>query len=917
MDKSFFADLEEINSFLPRSDRAEIPKSTPSNDFEFLSSPSNVTLALQLLQAYAARLKDALTLYLPLPGAASAFHASNARIRLVSGSNQAGKCQSLTEPVLTPTGFRKMGDLKVGDQVIGGDGQPCNVTGVFPQGERDIFRLTFDDGASTRCSEDHLWRVALGDNRFGKNRRNEKWEVKTLRELRSFGGDNPEPLKRAAVENVVSRMNKQKLPIDPYVLGAILGDGHIGSKHTSFASIDDELLEVLRDRIPKVNDLRNYGRCSYTFTGGKKPGTLWRMLDDLGLTGKRAWEKSIPSVYLNNSVENRLALLRGLMDTDGGSGKKRKCANGDTFGGTIEYCTTSPQLAKDVEFLVRSLGGKCKTSWRVTHYTYKGERKAGRPSARMRIRIETFNPFLLKRKADLWVAPKSTANHRILHRIEPAGREECVCIAVDSPDHTYITNDFIVTHNTLAAEAEFARLCRGKDPYSKRATGNLKTLAVGKDLAHIGQVMWRKLHWTGAFEIIQDEETGLWRSVRPDPNNIQVVDPSDLRRKHLWMPAPPMIPMSDIANMAWESKGEGIPSVVYLKNGTEILFRTSNGKPPNGIQLDIIHFDEEITNQEWYPEMIPRLVRKGGIFYWSATPQAQTPQFYGLHRDFLNGDPDIAEFSLLIQDNPYFAPEDKESMRRRLLAYGEDEYAVRWLGKYAIQGRAVYPTYDSRVHGIDLNIVPDDWMLIVVVDPGSKCAAFLIMAVPPDASALYVVEEGEVHNQDAEAIATEIKKRLAGRVPEAYVFDKRAGIQHSVGRNDRVADHYAKAFKKVGVPEAVINPGFFVYGCDIPEAREMSVKNFLNAGKLKFRNERTAKLDLQIKNRYYDKTNGDRRESRTVHDLCDCMEYGAAFFDERGLYYSKPKPRTNTLSKYDQSVVDSLKAKKKKGWKLR
>jgi hypothetical protein len=914
-DNPFLVDLEEISSFLPRSDRVVIPKSAPTNDIEFLASPSTVTLALQLIQAYTARINDALNLYLPLPGAASAFHASNARIRLVSGSNQAGKAQGITEPVLTTNGFRKIGDLRIGDQVIGGDGRPCNVTGVFPQGELDIFRLTFDDGASARCSEDHLWRVALGCNRFGRNRRKEKWEVKTLKELRAFGGDSPVPLKRAAIETAVAHIDKQDVPLDPYVVGALLGDGSICHRQIRLSSADDELLELVRDRLPLGCDIKFSSKYDYYIThSGDNP--VRRVLDALGLTGKRAWEKSIPSIYLNNSIENRLAVLRGLMDTDGGVGKKRRSSNGDTFGGTIEYCTTSPQLAKDVEFLVRSLGGKCKTSWRVTHYTYKGERKAGRPSARMRIRIETFNPFLLKRKADLWVAPKSTANHRILHKIEPAGREECVCISVDSPDHTYITNDFIVTHNTLAAEAEFARLCRGKDPYNKRAKGNQKTLAVGKDLAHIGQVMWRKLHWTGAFEIVRDEITGLWRSVRPDPNNIQTVDPIDLARKHLWMPSPPMVPFSDIANMAWESKGEGIPSVVHLKNGTEMMFRTSNGKPPNGIQIDVIHFDEEITNPDWYPEMIPRLVRKGGIFYWSATPQSQTPQFYGLHRDCMNGDPDVAEFSLLIADNPYFAPEDKEAMRRRLLAYGDGEYEVRWLGKYAIQGRAVYPTYDTNQHGVDLAVVPDDWMRIVVVDPGSKVAAFLIMAVPPSANCLYVTDECEVHNQDAEAIAKEIKKRLNGRTPEAYVFDKRAGVQHSIGRNDRVADHYAKAFKKVGCPPAIINPGFFVYGCDIPAAREMSVKNMLNTGKLKFIKERTSKLDLQIKNRYYDKNNPDKRESRTTHDLCDDLEYGCAFFDERGLYYNPPPAPKPQVSKYDQSVIDSLKAKKRKGWKL-
>lgn len=469
---------------------------------------------------------------------------------------------------------------------------------------------------------------------------------------------------------------------------------------------------------------------------------------------------------------------------------------------------------------------------------------------------------------------------------------------------------------TLTAEAEFSYVGRGMDPYRKRPDRDQKMLAVGKDFAHVGQVMWRKLHWTGAFEIIIDEDTGLWRSVRPDPNNPTQIDPRDLARKSEWMPAPPLIPPSAIAEMAWESKGEGIPSIVKLKNGTEMMFRTSNGKPPNGVQLDFIHFDEEITNSDWYPEMVPRLVRKGGLFIWSATPQSQTPQFFGLHRDCLAGDPDVAEFTLLIQDNPYMLPEDKEAMRRRLLSYGEDEYAVRWLGKYAIQGREVYPTYDLSVQGYDQDNVPDDWMTLAVIDPGSQVSAFALFAVDPECRALHVIGECELRNKDASHLAGALKSMLGGRTPEAYIIDKRGGIQIPMGRSNSTAEHYYAEFRRQRLPDANINPGGFVYGCDIPQAREQSVKRLLNDGKLRFRRGHCFKMDQQIKNRFYDKNDPDKRERRTTHDLVDILEYAAAFFDETGLYYRKPKKNVLVLSSYDEKVYESFKKKKKRGWKL-
>jgi hypothetical protein len=914
----FLSDLGGISNFLPRSDRVSIPKSMPSDDVDFLASPRNVKLALQIIAAYTARMKDALSLYRPLPGAATAFHASLARTRLISGSNQAGKASRTDEPVLTPDGWRTMGDLKVGDRVIGGDGNPCNVIGVFPQGEKDVYRLHFCDGATTRCCNEHLWKITTPKNRFGKNRGVDKWEVRDLKSIRDEFGDNPAPLSRIAIPVAVAQFDAKEVPLDPYLLGMLLGDGGMSTRSgVVFSTADSELVDILKSRMPQSCRLRKTGSCDYHIAGevhGRND--LLNITRLLGLQGKKSFEKFVPKDYLFNSVEVRLGVLRGLMDTDGSVGDRRDKGQ----GGTCEYGTTSPQLADDVITLVRSLGGKAKIVWRKNKYTYKGEKKTGRWSARIRIRLPGFNPFLMKRKAERYKPAASTTDHRLLYRVEPAGRGECVCIAVDSPDHTYVTNDFIVTHNTLTAEAEFARIARGKDPYNKRARSNLKMMAVGKDLSHVGQVMWRKLHWTGAFEIIIDQETGFYRSVRPDPRNPQVVDPSDLARRAEWMPAPPIIPASDIAGMSWESKGEGIPSIVHMTNGTEIMFRTSKGEPPNGIQLDVIHFDEEIENRNWYPEMVPRMARYGGMFFWSATPQAQTPQFFTLHERCVAGEPGIEEFALLIENNPYLDAEAKEAMRLDLLAMGEDEYAVRWLGKYAIQGRQVYPTYDQRIHGIAPLSDEDtkDWMLLVVLDPGSTMNAFAIMGVPPSADRLVVLEECEIKNKDAAAVAAEVKRRLRGRRPEAYVIDYRAGRQTSIGRNDSVVDHYVKEFKKAGVPPAAINGVGFVWGCDIPEAREMSVKRLLNASppRLQFVSQRTASMDRQVRGRYYDKNDGNRREKRTVHDLCDVLEYGAAFFDETGLYHKPPPAPVPLTTAYDERLWRSLQEKKRKGWRL-
>jgi hypothetical protein len=315
---------------------------------------------------------EGLNLYEPMPDQ-ELFHASQAPERVALGGNRGGKAQPVDEPVLTPKGWRPIGSLRVGDSVISGSGRRCLVTGVFPQGVKPVFRVTFDDGATTRCCEEHLWKARIKkSDRFGANRLSEKWSVVSLGDIRSHGGDNPVATKRASIPVATIQDGAFERPfspfiLDPYLVGAMIGDG--GYTHqVYFCTSDTEMVELVRDRLPEECKIVHSDRYDYRIIGNGTPreNLVKDALVLYGMLGKRSWEKSIPGNYLMADRDSRIEILRGLMDTDGHVSGETKTRQGQA----VEFCTTSPQLARDVEFLVRSLGGKCRTCWRVTNYTY-------------------------------------------------------------------------------------------------------------------------------------------------------------------------------------------------------------------------------------------------------------------------------------------------------------------------------------------------------------------------------------------------------------------------------------------------------------------------------------------------------------------------------------------------------------------
>jgi phosphate starvation-inducible PhoH-like protein len=363
-----------------------------------------------------------------------------------------GRAQPLDAQVLTPSGFSQIGSLRVGDLVIGSDGRPTPVLGVYPRGRREIFRVRAQDGAATLCCAEHLWFVTTPDDRKHKKAGRVLETREMVGRVRRHHQHRFElPLPTAPVE-----LEPRAVPIDPYALGLLLGDGCLTTRTTpTFATADPELADALESALPGV-ELRRTSEVDYVLrhVHGHRGGVIVSnpvtvALRDLGLAGTRSSTKFVPDAYLHNSPDVRLGVLQGLLDSDGGPVTQQ----GRTT--RIQYSTCSERLADHVVFLVRSLGGVAYLRRRAA---------AGRPPGRARgrpvfhrseawvlgIRLPTWiEPFRLARKRSLYRAVGGGRPMRFVEAVEPAGEAETVCIAVAAADSLYVTDDFLVTHNTL------------------------------------------------------------------------------------------------------------------------------------------------------------------------------------------------------------------------------------------------------------------------------------------------------------------------------------------------------------------------------------------------------------------------------------------------------------------------------------
>jgi len=371
-----------------------------------------------------------------------------------AGLHGVGKQLCLETELPTPAGFIRLKDLKEGDLLFDEQGKTCKVIKLHPiQLSPESYEINFDDGSKIEACADHLWLTWTRNDRLKKEKA--KPTIKTTKEiLNTLKVNNNTITNHSILCSKPVQYLSQNLLIDPYVLGCWLGDG--SSREGAIECADQEILDNIikngysitlsegsvgtskscRYRIGDLiyNDkIKNHCKLNPIFN---KIGTLCYQLKQLNLLNN----KHIPEMYLHSSYEQRLALLQGLMDTDGCCLKS----------GLAEYTTCLPKLADQTAEIIRSLGIKCNVNQNKSHLY------GVRHKDRYRITFTTQLPvFKLNRKLNNIRLNKSQINrtqHRYITSIKSITSKPMRCITVDSLSHLFLaTRSFIPTHNTMTA----------------------------------------------------------------------------------------------------------------------------------------------------------------------------------------------------------------------------------------------------------------------------------------------------------------------------------------------------------------------------------------------------------------------------------------------------------------------------------
>lgn len=350
-----------------------------------------------------------------------------------------GKGLPIDAKICTPTGWKRNGNLQVGDAVVGSDGKATRVTGIFDRGKVDAYKITFSDGVETVCDKDHLWTVQKQSQRAESG----NWDVMNTQAIYEHYQNmkcRSQYLYIPIVKPVEFYCYEKELYItmNPWLLGFLLGDGCFQKSMITFSTNEMDLLKKVEDIISNDyvgEDLVFKSGYDWRFRGQH----IMKALAGMELNEKHSYEKFIPAEYLYGSIETRLAVLQGLFDADG------HISNGMTY----EYSTTSKQLADDVVFIVESLGGTAKVKEKIPTYTYNGEKRTGRKAYRIFFKLYNFKPFTsMKHSAAYRERTHYKEAYRIIKKIEPCEPIISRCITVDAPDQLYVTEHFVVTHNT-------------------------------------------------------------------------------------------------------------------------------------------------------------------------------------------------------------------------------------------------------------------------------------------------------------------------------------------------------------------------------------------------------------------------------------------------------------------------------------
>ena len=375
------------------------------------------------------------------------------------GNRGGGKAQPIDSALFSSERDTTMGDIKVGDLVYGGDGLLHRVNGVFPQREKkQVFVVVLQDGRQVRCSDDHLWSVRNIQKQH---------KVLSVKDMLQQGikYDKPKgPEYKFKVPNCKPvKFMKKSLPIDPYILGCLLGNGTLTTLTPKIATDDEFILDYFKKHLPNFEikyDSSTNNNYTITSVNGKDKHltNVYRVRNELSFYIRQLGldiackQKFIPSIYKFSSTQQRLELIQGLMDTDGHILKS----------GHGEFTNTSEQLIDDMAWILRSLGIRCRKS--IDNREGEEHNIKGSTCTRgkvFRLYINTDKQIVKTPHKLKFLQNKKTDQNQdyvsIIEIIETDRYVNMQCISLDSADHTYLTDDFVVTHNTDTLLMDFAK----------------------------------------------------------------------------------------------------------------------------------------------------------------------------------------------------------------------------------------------------------------------------------------------------------------------------------------------------------------------------------------------------------------------------------------------------------------------------
>lgn len=445
------------------------------------------------------RKENQLVYYQPASEDCRKVHATRARYIGIGGGN--GACLPLHAPVMMADGtYRPLGEIRVGDRVMAADpvtgvAVPADVRNVFRSGRKPVYRVTFSDGGSFEATVEHQVPLYLGSGRLtskGNAKRPEKRRLGDyLEPIMRRGAMNPSKRISAVSPHDIRAEGPGTLPMDPWFLGALLGDGSLGARQIKFHNADSAVIARAAAACEAAGGRLAVYAGPYEY--GVQVPTIRAAIRSLGLEGSNSFTKFIPEQVFSLPRQQRSEVLAGLIDTDG----------------TADYyVSASPRLAEGVARLVRSLGGKATVTRRVA----RCQNGAETPVTAVYLRLNERLPLAMPRKQkENQRGRPIDYRRRVCRKAELVGTFECGDIEVDHPAHCYITGDGVIVSNSKSDTclAEIAALCTGIIPQGvpellPKFRGPINCRIVVESLTTtlhniiLPKLMWNK--WSGVSE---------------------------------------------------------------------------------------------------------------------------------------------------------------------------------------------------------------------------------------------------------------------------------------------------------------------------------------------------------------------------------------------------------------------------------